>query len=147
MRTRAVLAGAASALLLLVPACATEAGPTPKAAPADPGPAALRVKLNALAVDVCFKTPTELDPPSCQKYVIQLASVPDTAERFAGEGHPELARAARELRSGIQAYRSAGCGGGGTPDECTKALSDIAGALERVKGGVERLPQASATPG
>lgn len=136
----------AGLLLVVLSACSREAGPTPQGPGDDPGPDALRVKLNALTVDVCYRTPTEIDPPSCQKYVTQLASVPGTAREFARGDHPELAEAANALEKSIRAYRGNGCGTGGRPDACTESLVDMAEALGNVESGVLRLPEVSAQP-
>ncbi|WP_307849690.1 hypothetical protein [Qaidamihabitans albus] len=146
MRIRVVLATLAGALLLMLPACSEEAGPTPKQAP-DPGPEALSVKLGNLMVDPCFRRPAEMDPPSCQKYVTQLASVPGTAEKFAGTEHPELAAAARELAAGVSTYRDNGCAAPDAGEACTRALTDIAAAVEEIEAGVGELPGVPETAG
>ncbi|MEU6643732.1 hypothetical protein ABZ863_14435 [Saccharomonospora sp. NPDC046836] len=147
MRTRAVLATVAGALILLLPACSSEAGPTPKAGAPDPGPAALRVKLDALSVDVCFRTPSEIAPPSCQKYVTQLGSVPSTAEKYAGTEHPQLVDAARQLGAAINAYRANGCENAGGNAKCTQTLVDMSTALGEVKTRVASLPAVTGQPG
>ncbi|MEU3275174.1 hypothetical protein ABZ639_30355 [Saccharomonospora sp. NPDC006951] len=152
MRTRAsrVTRGAFStvfgalAALILLSGCSTEAGPTAKGPADDPGPGALMVKLDALTVDVCFRTPEEIPSPDCQKYVTQLASVPGTAKKFAGTEHPELTEAATALGKGVQAYREGGCESGGDEKACSGALADIASALDKVKSGVAELPEVSA---
>lgn len=139
MRIRAALAAVAAVLLL--GACSREAGPTPERGAPDPGPGALRVKIDALTVDPCFRTPAKLPPPSCEKYVTQLASVPGRAEQYAGSEHPELAKAGRRLAEGISAYRDRGCVSDEAGRDCTDALRDIAAAMRAVEDGVAALPR------
>lgn len=160
MRTRAVSVARSSALalsaavtvlsVLTLSACSTEAGPTPKASP-DPGPAALKTKLDALTVDPCFTQPGELAPQDCEKYVTQVANVPGTAEKYADADHPKLREAAASLTKGVDAYRAASCdsagSGGGSEKACDTALTDIASALDDVEAGVLTLPEVSATSG
>ncbi|MFF5990288.1 hypothetical protein [Prauserella flavalba] len=143
MRTRALLVTAAAVVLLPLSACSREAGPTPKAAAPDPGPAELRVKLEALTVDVCFTDPREMDPPGCQKYVTQLGTIPGTAQKFAGTEHPELAGAGRSLDKAIRAYRDNTCGTEGAADACTQALVDMSTALGQVEAHLAKLPEVS----
>ncbi|PXY19847.1 hypothetical protein DI005_03270 [Prauserella sp. PE36] len=147
MRTRALLVTAAAVVLLPLSACAREAGPTPKGAAPDPGPGALRVKLEALTMDVCFTDPTEMDPPGCQKYVTQLGTVPGTAQKFAGTEHPELAEAGRALDKAIRGYRDNTCGTQGSADACTEALVDMSTALGQVKAHVSKLPEVTTQSG
>lgn len=139
MRIRAFLLVVPLVLLALLGACSREAGPTPRGSGVEPGPGALRVKLHALTADDCFRVPAEMPPPHCQKYVTQLASVPETVAGFESAG-PRLNEAAGELTAGIKAYRRHSCAGEGAGDECSKALADIAKALADVRDGVAGLP-------
>jgi outer membrane murein-binding lipoprotein Lpp len=133
--------------LLLVSACSSEAGPTPKRGAQDPGPEALRVKLEALTADACYTDPEKQNPPGCEKYVTQLGSVPATARGFAGTDGPELAAQADELATAITAYRSDSCytPEGTGADACSAALMDIADALTGVKSELGAVLDSAAT--
>ncbi|TQJ04815.1 hypothetical protein [Amycolatopsis cihanbeyliensis] len=146
---RGVQVAVAGTLLALLAGCGSEAGPTPERPAPDPGPGALRVKLEALAVDQCYLAPTEQDPPGCEKYVTQLGSIPGAAEKYAGEAHPDLAEHGRELERGIQDYRAHACytAGGADEPECPKALADMATALHEVQRSLGDLLGAGTTAG
>ncbi|WP_216214196.1 hypothetical protein [Amycolatopsis aidingensis] len=146
---RGVQAAVAGMLLALLAGCGTEAGPTPQRQPPDPGPGALRVKLEALSVDQCYLAPAEQDPPGCEKYVTQLGSIPGAAEKYADPAHPGLAEHGRELEQGIQDYRAHDCYAAGATDkpECTTALADMATALHEVQRSLGDLLGARTTAG
>lgn len=122
----------------------------------DPGPAALATKLRALTQDVCYRTPTDIQPAACEKYVTQLGGVAGSARKFAqGEygrdDHQSLREAAGTLSKGLSAYNGSRCGrsaSGGNDDEaCTQTLQDIADSLGDVQAGMEQLPQVSGQSG
>ncbi|WP_024877660.1 hypothetical protein [Saccharomonospora piscinae] len=136
MRTRAFLVLAAA--LLVLTACSREAGPTAKG-PTDPGPGALAVKLEALRADDCHTAPTEVRPPSCEKFVTQLANVGGTARKYA-TGHPRLGEAADELDAAVRAYRGNRCTAGGDADVCAATLIDLSTALTDVHTELSALP-------
>nr|WP_221219828.1 hypothetical protein [Prauserella isguenensis] len=152
-----MLVAVAGVLVLLTSACSREAGPMPTGGGGDdPGPAALATKLRALTQDVCYRSPGDIDPPACEKYVTQLGSVPGSARDFArGEygrdDHPGLLKAANTLGKGLKTYNNAQCGrsaGGSRDDEaCTQTLQDVADALDDVQAGVQELPQVSGQGG
>jgi hypothetical protein len=133
--------------LLLFSACSSEAGPAPKRAAQDPGPGALRVKLEALTADSCYTEPEKQDPPGCEKYVTQLGSVPATARGFAGIDSPELTEHADALATAITAYRSDSCytPAGTGVDACSAALVDIADALKGVQSELGAVLDSAAT--
>lgn len=143
---RRVLAGVAGLMLLVVAGCANEAGPQPEGQPGDPGPEALRVKLDALTVDRCYTQPTQQRPKNCEKYVTQLANVVGRVDKHAAAGGPQAAQRGRELDTAIAAYRDNGCNVDepASPDACTGALTDIATALHAIKSG---FADATAPPG
>jgi hypothetical protein len=139
VRTAAVVI---AVLLLALSGCSQEAGPTPEGGQApDPGPHALHVKLEALTADDCYRFPARIKPPSCQKYVTEVANIPQTAQRFAA-GHPRLADAVKALSAGITGYRSHSCDEQGTA-ACAGALGDIATALTQVRDRVAALSDAA----
>ncbi|WP_019816622.1 hypothetical protein [Saccharomonospora saliphila] len=140
-RTSAV----AVALLLALTACSREAGPVPEGQGQDPGPGALDVKLEAITSDDCYRAPTEVYPPNCEKYVTQLANVPGTARDFA-DRHPVLGEHARELDAGIRAYRANECTTS-EADACATALSDIASAVESLRAELSALPDVGTRSG
>ncbi|WP_167176391.1 hypothetical protein [Saccharomonospora amisosensis] len=140
-----VATAAVVAALLTIAGCSREAGPMPEQQPQDPGPGALTVKLNALSADECFRSPESVPAPNCEKYVTQVASVPETARRFVDAAGSQLNRAANELASGIAAYRDNGCAQGGG-QSCSTALTDIATALEAVRREVSALPDVTTRP-
>ncbi|PRX44268.1 hypothetical protein B0I33_112146 [Prauserella shujinwangii] len=145
MRTRVVLAAVAAAALLPLAACSGEAGPEPKRSP-DPGPGALYDKIDLLMNDPCFREPTGLAPPECEKYVTQLASVPGNAAKYAGGDHPELKDAGSALGEAIAAYRDNGCAKAAAAPACSQALRDVADALREVEAEIATLPGVTANP-
>lgn len=132
--------------MLLLAACSEEAGPTPKGQPTDPGPGAMHVKLQALTADECFRFPDEVYPPNCQKYVTQLASIPERTRGYADADHPALTAAANDLDTGVTAYRKQKCEHGGDKAACAAALTDIARAVEAIKTEVTDLPGVGTQP-
>jgi len=137
---RRILAAIGGTLfLLLLPACGTEAGPSPAKQAQDPGPEALAVKLDALMTDGCYRDPALQDPPGCEKYVTQLGSVPGTAQKYAGTTNLALADAGRRLDAAIATFRDRGCAGAAGPD-CTTALRDMATSLRDIDGSLAAAP-------
>lgn len=131
-------------LILTLAACSEEAGPTPEQQqPEDPGPEALHVKLDALTADECFRLRDEMQPPDCEKYITQVANVPDRARDYAGTEHPDLREAADDLDSGIADYRNHKCDREENADAsaCSAAIDDVADAVAAVKAEVEQLPE------
>lgn len=98
------------------------------------------MKLEALSVDPCFRSPARLPAQDCQKYVTQLGSIPGTARGYAGSDHPRLVDAANDLEKGIGAYRGHHCDRGGDANVCATALTDISTALQQMKPQVAALP-------
>ncbi|GAA1246294.1 hypothetical protein GCM10009676_35500 [Prauserella halophila] len=146
----------AGVLVVLTSACSREAGPMPSGGGEDPGPAALATKLRALTQDVCYRSPADIEPTACEKYVTQLGSIPGSARDFAQgqygrDDRPRLIEAADTLEEGLSSYNNGQCGrsadGSGDDDECTQTLQDIAGALDDVQTGVQQLPQVSGQGG
>lgn len=137
MRTRACVVLLTIAVLALT-GCSREAGPAPKGSP-DPGPGALVTKVHLLQADDCYRAPTEVRSPSCEKFVTQLSNVPGTARKYAA-GQPRLKDAADRLDSTLRAYRSNDCAGRGDPDVCAGTLTDMATALSDVERELSALP-------
>lgn len=134
-----MLAAFGGALLVcLLPACSTEAGPTPAKQAPDPGPEALSVRLDALMTDPCFLRPTELASAGCEKYVTQVASVPGTARKYVKA--PEATEAGQRLEKGVDGYWDGGCAGETTP-ACTDSLVTIATELTAVHRSLATLPE------
>ena len=140
VRIRAVLATAATALLLA--ACGSQSGPasgqddgsTPQSAVAHN----LSVEVDAQMRDPCFRKPTEMAAPDCQKYITQLASTPEAAKKVARD-NPALAEAAKHLREGIDAYRADSCTSPAEEQQaCTRALVTIADALRQVERALDK---------
>lgn len=143
MRIRAVLTALS---ILVVTACSQEAGPTPQQQPEDPGPEALYVKLDALTADECFRFPDEMAPSDCQKYVTQMANIPERAQNYAGTEHPDLAEAAKNLDAGIKEYRQQACEKDQNREACVETVTDIASLLEEVRTEVAALPDVGKQP-
>lgn len=157
VRIRTLLVVMAGVLVMLTSACSREAGPMATGGGGeDPGPAALDTKLRALTQDVCYRSPADIEPTACEKYVTQLGSVPGSARDFARgdygrDDHTGLIKAADTLGDGLSTYNKAQCGrsAGGSGDEgaCTQTLQEIANALGDVHDGVQQLPQVSGQSG
>ncbi|GAA1194462.1 hypothetical protein LY12_004968 [Prauserella alba] len=118
----------------------------------DPGPAALATKLRALTEDVCYRSPADIDPTACEKYVTQLGSIAGSAQDAArgehgGEDNAALTKASKNLDKAVSTYNGEQCGrsaGGSRDDEaCTQTLQDVADALGDVQSEVEQLPEVS----
>ena len=126
---------ALGALALVLAGCSNEAGPTPKGGAGQAtSPYALSVKLNALAVDPCFREPAGSTPRGCGKYVTELGSTPGVVREQAGTKHPDLVALAGDLEKGTGAYRDNRCDtvvDRGGP--CTVALTTIADSLRSIK--------------
>lgn len=127
MRIRGVLTIAAAVLLA---GCGGQSGPANDQPPIEaPRLKGLRVEVSAQIHDPCFREPAELAPADCQKYITQLTSTPESAEKVEHAG-PALQQAAQQLREGITAYRHDGCASVTTESEaCTQALITVADGL------------------
>ncbi|MBB3661877.1 hypothetical protein FB384_000781 [Prauserella sediminis] len=157
MRIRTLLVAVAGVLVVLASACSREAGPMPSGGGGeDPGPAALATKVRALTEDVCYRSPADIEPTACEKYVTQLGSIAGSARDVARgehgrEDHAGLTEAAKTLDEALSTYNSAQCGrsaGGSTDDEaCTQTLQDIASALGDVQSEMQSLPEVSGQGG
>jgi hypothetical protein len=127
-------------LVLVLSGCGNEAGPTPKQG-GEPGPDALPTKLDALTADQCYASPRTQLPKGCEKYVTEVANVPGTARKRAGDDDPQLVTEAGRLEQAVGAFRGAGCTT--VPDPggpCTQALVDVAAALSGLKKQVDARP-------
>ena len=136
VRIRGVLAAAAAALLLA--GCGGQSGPADEqSSNGAPRVEGLRVELDAQTQDPCFREPAELAPADCQKYITQLTSTPESAEKVTRSG-PALKEAAQRLREGITAYRDHGCASVTSEnEECTQALRTVADALRAMRQALE----------
>ncbi|WP_246257278.1 hypothetical protein [Amycolatopsis anabasis] len=143
---RRILVAAGGALVLMLAGCSNEAGPKPGRPAPDPGPEALQVKLDALAVDPCFVAPEKQKPKGCEKYVTQLANTALTARKLAGTRNPGLAAQADQLDKAVATYRDKGCNAAEDPGTapCGPALTDMSAALRAIKAS---LRQSQATTG
>ncbi|OLT48270.1 hypothetical protein BJF85_13445 [Saccharomonospora sp. CUA-673] len=133
--------------MMALSACSQEAGPTPTGGGEDPGPPALATKLRAITQDVCYRSPGDVDPSECQKYITQLNSVPGQTHHYAtfeAPQHPDAVESARALRTAIDSYNNGRCIDEQSDVEaCTQSLQDIAEALEDVEGDVEDMAEQS----
>lgn len=136
MRIRGVLAAGAAALLLA--GCGGQSGPGGEQASTEaPRAEGLRVELDAQTQDPCFREPAELAPADCQKYITQLTSTPESAEKITRSG-AGLQKAAQQLREGISGYRDRGCASVTSANaECTQALRTVADALRAMRQALE----------
>lgn len=97
-------------------------------------PKSTSIKINALQADPCYTDPAREGAPACEKYVTQVRNLANTVAVGADGKYPQLGGPSRALLTNVTTYRKNGCNepGSAANQVCVGALTDIAGALDKV---------------
>ncbi|GAB2753293.1 hypothetical protein [Amycolatopsis magusensis] len=140
---RSTLALFAAGLLALA-GCGSEEPRSAQPKPGEVSPEALLTKANALTADPCFRAPEQQKYWLCEKYVTQLGSFTGTVNKLA-ETFVALREPGQQLRTGIDAYRGAGCEAETAPEPavCLRHLDQLKTGLDTVRTRLRDAPTAT----
>lgn len=138
---RIAILGSGAALVLALTGCSQEFGGSDlPSGETNEDPGVLRTKIRLLTADQCYTGDPRQVYPRCAKFITQLDSTTGTVDQLLAPRGGTEARAARQLRSGVDSYQRLGCAGVGEPSGeqrsgCPAALRDIHDSLEVLGSG------------
>lgn len=138
---RTAILGAGAALVLALTGCSQEfGGSNLPSGETNEDPGVLRTKIRLLTADECYRGNLGEIYPRCGKFITQLDSTTGTVDKLLAPRGEAEARAARQLRSGVDSYQRLGCAGVGQPSGeqrsgCPAALRDIHDSFDVLGSG------------